>query len=271
MRFLGSIASPRFDVSPLRVVEQAWGGELPEFASQEDAEELIQSLIAGFWNRLSEHQNARSPFRLPRFEVKPSREALLHLAQWRQQELLGFVDGLFGEEEEMDLPERAHDAINMLADIYSMFAGAEPLLADPSKPAEPRTLMDLLRNFQKMTIMADEAINRVIQSCKRARAQHLEALTVIPSRRFTAKQEYEPELIQSTLNQTVTHNGVTVEVHIYKGDSTDWILEVVDSAGNSHVWDDQFATDQAAFDEARRALDEEPLEFTEPAKGSSLN
>ena len=35
--------------------------------------------------------------------------------------------------------------------------------------------------------------------------------------------------------------------------------------------DDQFLTDQAAFDEAMRALDEEPLEFMEPLAGSSLN
>jgi hypothetical protein len=46
---------------------------------------------------------------------------------------------------------------------------------------------------------------------------------------------------------------------------------LVDGAGNSHVWDDQFLTDHAAFDEAMRALDEEPLEFMEPQPGGSLN
>ena len=53
---------------------------------------------------------------------------------------------------------------------------------------------------------------------------------------------------------------MTVEIHIYKGRGSDWILEVVDAARNSHVWDEQFQTDQQAFDEAMRALDEEPLE-----------
>lgn len=271
MRFLGAIASPRFDVSPMRVVEQAWGGELPEFASQDDAEELIQALVAGFWNRLSEHQNSRTPFRLPRAEVKPTRQALLALAQTRSQELAGFVDGLFGEDEEMDLPEKAHEAVNVLAEMHAMFAGAVPLLADESTPVTQRELNDLLRNFQKLAITADEAINRVIQSCKRARAQHIESMTVVPSRRFTAEEPDDHDLIYSALNQTITRNGVTVEVHIYKDDSTDWILEVVDAAGNSHVWDHQFSTDQAAFDEAMRALDEEPLEFMEPPAGSSLN
>ena len=89
--------------------------------------------------------------------------------------------------------------------------------------------------------------------------------------RFTAEASDDHELIYSPLNQTITRNGVTVEVHIYKHDSTDWFLEVVDSAGNSQVWDDQFLTDQEAFDEAMRALDEEPLEFMGPSAGSSPN
>ncbi|MEI6029358.1 MAG: hypothetical protein WCT47_22010 [Betaproteobacteria bacterium] len=52
---------------------------------------------------------------------------------------------------------------------------------------------------------------------------------------------------------------------------SDWILEVVDAAKNSHMWDDQFKTDQQAFDEAMRALDEEPLEFMETTSDSNLN
>jgi hypothetical protein len=37
------------------------------------------------------------------------------------------------------------------------------------------------------------------------------------------------------------------------------------------VWDEQFQTDQQAFVEAMRALDEEPLEFMEPKPDSKLN
>lgn len=287
MRFLGAMASPRMQVSPLQLITQAWGGKLPEFASEADAEELLQALLRGWWNRLSEHQNARSPFRLPRAEVKPKRQALLMLAQTRSQELAGFVDGLFGDDEEMDMPEKAQEALTVLARIHSMFAGSVALLEIEATPAEHRELIDLLRNFQKLTITADEEINRIIQSCKRARAQHLENLTFVPSRRFTAGpkmddededdwiEEEDPDddhvLIYSPLNQTLTRNGVTVEVHIYKDSQSDWILEVVDAGKNSHVWDEQFKTDQQAFDEAMRALDEEPLEFMEPAPDSKLN
>ena len=287
MRFLGAIASPRMEVSPIQLVTQAWGGELPEFASEADAEELFQALLGGWWNRLSEFQNSRSPFRLPRSEVKPKRQALLELAQTRSQELAGFVDGLFGSDEEMDMPEKAHEALNVLARIHSMFASTVALLEIEATPTEHRELIDLLRNFQKMTITADEEINRVIQSCKRARAQHIENLTFVNARRFTAGPEMDdedevewieeeasdgdPVLTYSPLNQTLTRNGVTVEVHIYKGRGSDWILELVDAAKNSHVWDDQFETDQQAFDEALRALDEESLEFMEPTPDCKVN
>ena len=287
MRFLGAMASPRMQVSPLQLITQAWGGKLPEFASEADAEELLQALLRGWWNRLSEHQNARSPFRLPRTEVKPKRQALLELAQTRSQELADFVDGLFGDDEEMDMPEKAHEALTTLAEIHSMFAGALALLGNESVPAPASELTALLRNFQKMTITADEEINRIIQSCKRARAQHIENLTFVNARRFTAGPEMDdedevewieeeasdgdPVLTYSPLNQTLTRNGVTVEVHIYKGRGSDWILELVDAAKNSHVWDDQFETDQQAFDEALRALDEESLEFMEPTPDRKVN
>jgi len=290
MRFLGAIASPRMEVSPIQLVTQAWGGELPEFASQAEAEELFQALLGGWWNRLSEHQNARSPFRLPRSEVKPTRPSLLALALARQQELAGFVDGLFGDDEQMDMPEKAHHALTVLAEIHAIFAGVVALLKDESKAAPAQELTDLLRNIQKLTITADEAINRIIQSCKLVRAQRIEHLTLVESRRFTARPAAESDdededawsdeggsddddrgLIQSPLNQTVTRNGVTVEVHIYKGDESDWILEMVDAAGTSHVWDNEFETDQQAFDEAMRALDEEPLAFMEPTPGTKAN
>ena len=207
MRFLGAIASPRMEVSPIQLVTQAWGGELPEFASEDEAEELFQALLGGWWNRLSEHQNARSPFRLPRSEVKPKRQALLELAQTRSQELAGFVDGLFGGDEEMDMPEKAHEALNVLARIHSMFASTVALLEIEATPAEHRELIDLLRNFQKMTITADEEINRVIQSCKRARARHIENLTFVNARRFTAGPETDDEVEDEWIEEEDSDEG----------------------------------------------------------------
>ncbi len=269
---LGHITSPRLEVSPMAPLAQAWGGELPEFASADEVEEVMQVLVHGLWNRLSEHQNSRTPFRLPRFEVLPTRQALLDLARMRAQELKGFVDGLFGTEDEMLLPQKAHEAVVALSELHAMFDGAAGLLADDSMLAPAQELKGLLRNLQQMTIVADEHINKAVQSCKRARGQRLETMATVMSRKIMSAgddddqdevtaHDDEPDFIESPLSQHVTRNGVTVRVDIYGDSDNRWILEIVDAENTSHVWDEHFETDQQALDEALRALDEEPLEF----------
>ena len=277
--FLGNIASPRLDVSPMAPIAEAWGGEMPEFASSEAVEEVVNVLVQGLWNRLSEHQSTRNPFRLPRFEVPPTRQAVHDLARVRAQELKGFVDGLFGPEEEMLLPQKAHEAVAALAELQAMFDGATGLLTDDAKPAPAVELKALLRNLQQMTIVADEQINKAVQSCKRARGQRLETMATVMSRKIAATSSddlegrdvterddhQEPDFIDSPLNsplsQSVTRNGVEVRVEIYGDSQGGWILEIVDAENTSHVWDEHFETDQQALTEALRALDEEPLQF----------
>ena len=283
--FLGNIASPRLDVSPMAPIAEAWGGEMPEFASSEAVEEVVNVLVQGLWNRLSEHQSTRNPFRLPRFEVRPTRQAVHDLARVRAQELKGFVDGLFGPEEEMLLPQKAHEAVAALAELQAMFDGATGLLADDAKPAPADELKALLRNLQQLTIVADEQINKAVQSCKRARGQRLETMATVMSRKIAATSsddlegrdvterddDQEPDFIDSPLSQSVTRNGVEVRVEIYGDSQGGWILEIVDAENTSHVWDEHFETDQQALTEALRALDEEPLEFLGRAPDRPLN
>lgn len=71
----------------------------------------------------------------------------------------------------------------------------------------------------------------------------------------------EPPFIESLLSGHVQRNGLSVEVQIYGDGEGRWILELVDEEQCSHVWDDHFETDNDAYAEALRALDEEPLEF----------
>jgi hypothetical protein len=175
-RFLGNIASPVMGASPLQTVGQLWGGELPQFDSMEAANELLDVLVAGLWNRLAAHQSSRNPFRLIRFEAAHTREGVRHLALVRRQELEGFVEGLFGAEKQIDLPERAHKAIGVLADIRGMLAGAIDLLDDPGKPAEPDELKGLVRNFQEISVILETEMNEAVLSCARARRQLLEQL-----------------------------------------------------------------------------------------------
>lgn len=270
---LGAIASPQMEVSPMTPLVQAWGGELPKFASADEVEEVMRVIVHGLWNRLSEHQNRHTPYRLPRFEVLPTRQALLELSRMRAQELKGFVDGLFGTDDAMLLPQKAHEAVVALAELHAMFEGAYGLLADDTKPATDHELKVLLRNLQQMTIVADEQINKAVQSCKRSRGQRLETMATGLTRKIRSAQEDdaekhdmatgddEPDFIESPLSRHVTRNGVTVRVDIYGDSDHRWILEIVDAENTSHVWDEHFETDQQALDEALRAIDEEPIEF----------
>lgn len=72
-----------------------------------------------------------------------------------------------------------------------------------------------------------------------------------------ADNEYEIET--SPLSQTLSRDGHTIEVEIYRGDSG-WILEVVDEDNNSTLWEDEFDTDQAALDELHATLQSEGIQ-----------
>lgn len=162
--------------SPMETIKQLWGGELPEFDSMEAVNELLNALVGGLWNRLTAHQSSRNPFRLLRFDVAQTREGLKHFALVRRQELDGFIEGLFGLEEHIDLPERAHEALGVLAETRAMLAGAVTLLDDSSKPAEPDDLKGLVRNIQELTIIVEKEMNKTNLSCKRARRHLLEQI-----------------------------------------------------------------------------------------------
>jgi hypothetical protein len=181
-RFLGNIASPGIGVSPIKMVEGLWGGELPEFGSTNTAKELIGALIMGLWNRLTRHQERSAPFRLSRPDVAATREGLATLALIRRQELDGFVEGLFGAEETMDLPERAHRSLGTLGEMRALIAGVLDVATDGNKAATVGDIEGTLRHMREMTRIAEHEMHAVVLSCKRARRDMLASL---PARKPT--------------------------------------------------------------------------------------
>jgi hypothetical protein len=176
-RFLGNIASPGMGVSPIKVVEGLWGGKLPEFETIEAANQLVGALVMGLWNRLSRHQDRNAPFRLTRIETEATREGLAALAMLRRQELEGFVEGLFGKEEALDLPERAHRGLGTLSEMRALFEGAEAVAMDETKPGTVRDMEKTLRLLRQMTRDAERELHAVLLSCARARRQMLASLS----------------------------------------------------------------------------------------------
>jgi len=70
----------------------------------------------------------------------------------------------------------------------------------------------------------------------------------------------EFKIINSPLSQKISRDGTTIEVLIYRGEhETAWILEVVDQAGGSTVWDDKFATEQDALNEVFQTIASEGI------------
>ena len=168
-RFLGNIASPAIGVSPMKMVESLWGGKLPEFDTKDAVNELIGALFMGLWNQLTKHQDRNAPFRLTRSSIAPTREGLATFALMRRQELDGFVEGLFGQEEIVDVPERAHRALDDLADMRALFAATAELATDEAKPAQLKEMETTLRLLREMTKNAEHEMHAIVLSCKRAR------------------------------------------------------------------------------------------------------
>jgi hypothetical protein len=65
----------------------------------------------------------------------------------------------------------------------------------------------------------------------------------------------------SSLSQPLTSEGKTVKVEICRGDDGGWNLEIIDEFGTSTIWDDEFKTEEAALEEAKKTIHDEGIEL----------
>ena len=175
-RFLGNIATPKLSASPMRLLKDLWGGELPVFDSIDAANELIGAFIQGLWNDLTRHQKRSQPFRLIRVPMEPTAVNLGQYGLIRLQELDGFIEGLFSGEEAIDLPHRAHQAVGHLSELRAMMGGIRELVSrDPH--AGDRTQLDkTFEHLRELTRIMETEIHEAVLSCTRARRQMLEGI-----------------------------------------------------------------------------------------------
>ena len=72
--------------------------------------------------------------------------------------------------------------------------------------------------------------------------------------------ERDPEVINSRLSRDFTWDGYRLRVEIYRlDDRPGWTIEVINEAGTSIVWDNQFATAGDAANAFRETLATEGL------------
>src|SRR3954462_3943273 len=174
-RFLGNIASPVLTASPMQTVRELWGGELPEFSDMDAVNELIEALVMGLWNRLTRHQDRAVPFRLVRVALPGTQEGLHALSLIRWEEIEGFVHGLFGNEEAIDLPKRAHKALDVLADTRSLLEGLHRATGPTIEPA-PSDVAAGHRLVRELTKASEHEMHEAVIACSRARRQSIQQL-----------------------------------------------------------------------------------------------
>jgi hypothetical protein len=69
----------------------------------------------------------------------------------------------------------------------------------------------------------------------------------------------DPKIIDSPLSCVFKRDGQSVDVRIFRLEDTEWSLEIVASDNSSTVWDDLFASDEAALTEALKAIEEDGI------------
>ena len=87
----------------------------------------------------------------------------------RREEVDGFVEGLFGAAESIDLPEKAHRALNILSDLRAILEGVRSVASDENKPATAADLAGTLRHLRELSRIVEDEMHAVLLSCTRAR------------------------------------------------------------------------------------------------------
>ncbi len=175
-RFLGNIATPSISASPLQVIKDLWGGELPPIDDFDEINELLNALVQGLWNDLTRHQKRSQPFRLTFMSMDPTAANLGTHGLVRLQELDGFIEGLFNGEETIDLPERAHEAVDHLAELRAIMAGVCDLVARDPHSADRTELDKTFGYMRELTRIMETEIHEAVLSCTRARRQMLDGI-----------------------------------------------------------------------------------------------
>lgn len=175
-RFLGKIATPDLSASPLQIIKDLWGGELPVADSLDALNELLGVLVQGLWNGLTRHQKRSQPFRLTRVPMEPTAVNLGQYGLIRLQELDGFIEGLFNGEEAIDLPERAHEAVGRLSELRAMMGGICELVSRDPDVDDRAQLDTTFKQLRELTRIMETEINEAVLSCTRARRQMLERI-----------------------------------------------------------------------------------------------
>lgn len=162
---MGSIACPNEQISPQLIIQALWRGKMPKFRTLNHANEFYDLLINEFWNSLVLHQDSKNPFQLLKVSCQPNLRHLNALAQLRLEEVSGFFDGICGPDDELILPRRANQALDMLNEMTPHLAGLAKLSMDKSQKPKAAELQITISRIDELTEIAEKEINAAIMAC----------------------------------------------------------------------------------------------------------
>ena len=172
-RLLGNIATPRLDASPVQTIKDLWGGEFPPVDSMDDLNALLQDLMS-LWNTLARHQSRTRPFKLAKGGSGSNVGGIEQLCRIRTEEFEGFMEGLYGAADTIDLSEWAVERMDELGEINAMFHSAlEISTRKPTVSATSDELKETYKHLKTLERAMGKEINMVIRACKKARAQSM--------------------------------------------------------------------------------------------------
>ena len=135
---------------------------MPAFPSIDEVNELLEALINGLWNELTVHQDETQPYRLTPMPARATRQSLTSLVETRADEIHGFLTGIFGDQETLEVPESMADSLDTLVELGEVFSGMQTLLEDPEKAASLTDLKALKVHIAELTHIVEQEIHAVV-------------------------------------------------------------------------------------------------------------
>lgn len=165
MRFLGEIASPRFEVSPMATIRSCWNGELPLFDGEDQANDFFQTLM-GLWNRMTRHQDGVL-VKLVKPKRLRDRVDVAAALRMRAAEIWAFLEGI-------GLVDDATFSAAMgksLAGLRNMADLLEKIAAKAEEAEGEETPRDYLRMIDPATREVESLLTEIVKASKELRRQ----------------------------------------------------------------------------------------------------
>ena len=142
---------------------------------------------------------------------------LQRVCRTRVEELEGFIDGLFGDEDAIDLPERATEALHHLGEITAMIRGVLALMErESAPPASDQDVVRMLGEVRELSRIAEKELHALVLSCTRVRRQVL-ATIERPIASAKADAAYDTGDVYKTLENHRAHRSPKVLIPPRKG------------------------------------------------------